>query len=231
MAMRRAPVIFIVCSIRPRSGKTLLARVLVDYLLLDGQDPFVIDAGGDNGHPLRPFFPGRTAAVDYSQTLGRMKIFDTIMAGPGRDYVIDLASSATVSFFQFAKELDFMKEARNAGFRVVVLCFGADAPGSVSALHREAAADLFVTVANDHRRSGKPEAIGDTAIEIPRLDELTEDTIAPRRVSLRAFLLGDESIVPESSRPRLKAYLYEVITALRDVELALSMKKLKPQKS
>ncbi|MFN0192700.1 MAG: hypothetical protein ACKVP5_12140 [Aestuariivirga sp.] len=218
--MRRSPVIFVVCSVRPRSGKSLLARVLVDYLLLDGHDPFVIDAG-DSGHALRPYFPGRTAAVDYGQTLGRMKIFDTIMAGPGRDYVIDLAASATASFFEFAAELDFMTEARSAGFRTVAVCFGAAGPDPFAGLQRSTGADLFVAAASGKR------ALVEDAMQFPELDEETAEAIASRRVSLRAFLLGDESAVPEPSRGPLKAFLFQAMSALREIELALSRKKLR----
>ncbi len=41
--MANPPMIAIVCSDRHRNGKTLLARVLVDFLLLEGRDPFVLD--------------------------------------------------------------------------------------------------------------------------------------------------------------------------------------------
>ena len=40
-AMASHFAVHIVCSDRHRNGKTLLARVLVDFLLLDGRDPFV----------------------------------------------------------------------------------------------------------------------------------------------------------------------------------------------
>jgi hypothetical protein len=218
--MRRSPVIFVVCSVRPRSGKTTLARVLVDYLLLDGRDPFVIDAG-DSVHALRPYFPGRTAAVDYGQTLGRMRIFDTIMAGPGRDYVIDLAAGSTPHFFRFASELNFMNEARAAGFRTVVICFGAGVAGPLSGLDRESGADLFIAAASGRR------ARAEEAMQFPELDEETAEAIAPRRISLRAFLLGDESPIPEPCRGPLKAYLFQVMSALREIELELSRKKLR----
>ncbi|NJM29821.1 MAG: hypothetical protein HC855_06720 [Rhizobiales bacterium] len=159
--------------------------------------------------------------MDYGQTLGRMKIFDTIMAGPGRDYVIDLAASATASFFQFASELDFIGEARAAGFGTVVICFGAGAPGPLSGLQLNSGADLFVAAASGKR------ALAEDAMQFPELDDDTAEAIASRRVSLRAFLLGDESAVPEPNRGPLKGYLYHAMSALREIELALSRKKLR----
>ena len=118
--MARAPLIHIVCSDRHRNGKTLLARVLIDYLLLDGRDPFVIDANYPEG-PLRDFFPGRTALVDFDQMPGRMKLFDTILGSLGRDYVVDLPAHQTKQFFEAVVELGFIQEAHKAGFQCALL--------------------------------------------------------------------------------------------------------------
>src|SRR5882724_10038799 len=113
--MALEPCVYIVCSDQHRNGKTLLARVLVDHLMLEGRDPFVIDAGLPEG-PLRTHFPGRTALVDFSTVRGQMKVFDTILGSPGRDYVIDLTADQTQRFSEAAIELGFFPEARRAGY-------------------------------------------------------------------------------------------------------------------
>ena len=95
--MASSPLIAIVCSDRHRNGKTMLARVLVDFLLLEGRDPYCLDLSHPEG-ALRAFFPGRTALVDFAQVSGQMKVFDTILAGPGRDYVIDLPAQELARF-------------------------------------------------------------------------------------------------------------------------------------
>jgi hypothetical protein len=110
------PTIYIICSDRHRNGKTLLARVLVDYLLLDHRDPFVIDANFPEG-TLRAAFPGRTALVDFAQIQGQMKMFDTIMGSLGRDYVIDLPAPQLENFFEVFRQVNFKEEAY--GFRLV----------------------------------------------------------------------------------------------------------------
>src|SRR6266536_1639408 len=113
--MALAPCVYIICSDQHRNGKTLLARVLVDYLMLEGRDPFVIDTGYPDG-PLRIHFPGRTALVDFSTVRGQMKVFDTILGSPGRDYVIDLTADETQRFCEVEIELGFFAEARRQGF-------------------------------------------------------------------------------------------------------------------
>ena len=97
--MAHIPTVYITASDQHRNGKTLLARLLADYLMLDGHDPFMIDTDAPDG-PLRSYFPGRTALADFSQMQGQMKLFDTIMASPGRDYVVDLPVRHMEGFFK-----------------------------------------------------------------------------------------------------------------------------------
>src|SRR5260221_14699743 len=99
--MALEPSVYIIGSDQHRNGKTMLARVLVDYLMLDGRDPFAIDAGFPLG-PLRNHFPGRTALVDFETVRGQMKVFDTILGTPGRDYVIDFTADQTQRFAKAA---------------------------------------------------------------------------------------------------------------------------------
>ncbi len=49
-----------------------------------------------------------------------MKMFDSIMGSPGRDYVIDLPAPQTENFYATYRQLDFHIEATRAGFQIVV---------------------------------------------------------------------------------------------------------------
>ena len=117
--MARKPLLFVICSDQPRNGKTLLARVLTDFLLLEGHDPFLIDLSHPEG-TLRGYFPGRTALVDFAHVSGQMKAFDTIMAAPNRDYVIDVAAPHLPIFLEAATDLGFIPEIRRLGLDSVV---------------------------------------------------------------------------------------------------------------
>ena len=227
--MDTRPIIYVVCSDRHRNGKTLLARVLVDYLMLDGRDPFVIDADPPEG-PLRGFFPGRTVLVDFDQMQGRVKLFDTILDSPGRDYVIDLPAAQTGPFFQALRELDFVGAAHAKGFRIVVLFIVDRSAGSARAaedIRLDAGTDLVVDVGNVFVGSGAGKDENRAGFVMPVLAHEAAAFIAGKRFSLRSFLLGEEQGLAPGLVMPLKSFLYEVMTGLREIEPALSAARLR----
>ena len=79
---------------------------------------FMIDTDAPDG-PLRSYFPGRTALADFAAIKGQMKLFDTILAAPGRDYVVDLPARHIESFFAAERDfVVFLTSAKKRGFRV-----------------------------------------------------------------------------------------------------------------
>jgi hypothetical protein len=223
------PTIYIVCSDRHRNGKTLLARVLVDYLMLDGKDPFIIDADFPEG-PLRSFFPGRTALVDFAQVQGQMKLFDTILNSLGRDYVIDLPAPQTENFFETLKQLEFHKEALRVGFQFVVLFVVDKEWASLNAAEEIAdaiAPGILVAVRNAHVGSIMKQQRKLLTIDLPILEREIANIIEEKRFSLRAFVLGDESGLRPSQSTKLKIFLHDAITAIRDIEPVLTLAKLR----
>lgn len=227
--MADKPTIYIVCSDRHRNGKTLLARVLVDYLMLEKRDPFVIDAGFPEG-PLRAAFPGRTALVDFSQIQGQMKLFDTIMGSPGRDYVIDLPVPQTENFFATYSQLDFHIEATRAGFQIVVFFIVDKDYSSLrfsEDVQRQVAPALFVPVRNIYIGSALVPRSDTLSIDIPELDRDVMNLVEARHFSLRNFILGDEGSMAAQHARKLKIFLLEMMTALRDIEPAMTLARLR----
>jgi hypothetical protein len=222
-----APTIFIVCSDQHRNGKTLLARVLVDLLMLDDRDPFVIDVDPPLG-PLRTHFPGRTALVDFATVPGQMKLFDTILGSPGRDYVIDLPATQTENFFETALELGALVEARHLGFRLFVLFIVDQAKASAAIaqnLKKLTELDLVVPVYNTFIGSSWSE--GDYALTLPLLDQGIIKAISDKRLSLRNFVLGDEEGLTTAQQSALGEFLVRVMTELRDLEPILSLQNIR----
>lgn len=230
--MATPPLIALVCSDRHRNGKTLLARVLVDFLLLEGRDPFVIDLSYPEG-ALRDFFPGRTALADFSNVAGKIKVFDTILAAPGRDYVIDLPAQRLAKFCEAMGDLDFRRAANAAGFTFVVLAIVDETEDSLSsalAVEEILTPDLFVPVVNHLVGSSLPPTIrntGLTSLTMERLDPDLHSIITNRRFSFRLFLLGDEAGVPLRLRPSLKTFLHTLLAGFREIGPALSLLKLR----
>jgi hypothetical protein len=223
------PVVYIVCSDQHRNGKTLLARALVDYLMLDGHDPFVIDADFPHGS-LRSFFPGRTSVVDFETIRGQMTLFDTILGSPGRDYVVDLPATQTTRFCKAATDLGFFTEARRSGFAVVILFIvdkTAESLASAAEVEKMTKLDLLIPVRNAFVGSALPAKYDGLTVTMPALDPKCLALIANKRFSFREFLLGDEAAVPEPLRRSLKSFLYVVMSAFNGITPTLSQAVLK----
>jgi hypothetical protein len=222
-------MVFIVCSDQARNGKTLLARVLVDFLLMEGRDPFCFDLG----HPeaaLRAYFPGRTALVDFSMPEGQARVFDTILARAGRDYVIDVPAAHLARFCETAGGEDFPAMAREKDFRLAVL-FVVDRDekslAAAAAVEEILLPDIFVPVANRFVGSALPEGVPGPVLAMERLGDELRSAISHRRFSLRAFMQGDEAAVPARHRHSLKSFLHGLVTGMREFEPALSLQALR----
>jgi hypothetical protein len=225
--MAAQPTLYIVTSDQNRNGKTLLSRLLLDYLMLDGRDPFVIDTDAPDA-PLRNYFPGRTAMADFASIRGQMKVFDTVLASPGRDYVVDVSSRHMESFFAAERDLKFFAECKTSGFRIFVFFVVDESLPSfriAQEFQRLGNFDLFVPVRNMFVRSAWPESSG--ALTIPFLPAPVASAIGFRRFSFRAFVQGEAQGLSEDMVPVVQNFLYEVLSNLSNLEPVYSLKELK----
>jgi hypothetical protein len=220
----RPPTVTIVASDQHRNGKTLLARMLADYLLLDNLDPFLIDTDAPDG-PLRTFFPGRTLLADFTQTKGQIKIFDTVLASTGRDYVIDLTAEHTRDFFDFAQAMEFFSEASKRGFFIVVMFIVDNSYESVAlarSIDERAGVNMVVPVRNAAIGSFWPK--DEWAFQVPALDDKIFTRIALRRFSFREFVMGDLQTLPKQYDMELKRFVYQVMQGFNDLEQIISLR-------
>ena len=216
--MASAPTVYITASDQHRNGKTLLARLLADFLMLDGRDPFMIDTDAPDG-PLRAFFPGRTALADFAQTQGQMKLFDTILASPGRDYVVDLPARHLESFFKIVTELDFFAELKKLGFRIIVFFIVDRSQASLKVarlIEKFPGIDLFIPIENQHVGTSWPKS--ESGMAIAALPQSLAFAISEKRFSLRNYVLGDLQELPEQYHAMLNTFLYEVLGNLGNLE-------------
>lgn len=227
--MASQPAIHIVCSGQHRNGKTLLARLLADYLLLEDRDPFLIDLSHPEG-ALRSYFPGRTALVDFSDIRGQMLAFDTMLQAPGRDYVVDVPVQQLPAFVQVVHDLNVIAEAAKAGLATVVFCIvdqGEDSLKAAASLERVFAPALFVPVRNLFVGSALSARFGGLTLVLPVLDPELRDLAGSRRFSFRNFVLGEEAEIPFRLRPQLRSFLQSVMAGLAEVQPALSLARLR----
>ena len=225
--MAQTSTVYITASDQHRNGKTLLARLLADYLMLDGRDPFVIDTDAPDG-PLRAYFPGRTAVADFSQMQGQMKLFDTIVASPGRDYVVDLPARHMENFFKAVGELNFFDELKKLGFRIIVFFIvdrSATSRKAAEVIEQFPGIDLFVPVNNKYVGSSWPDASG--TMVIPALPQPLAFAISEKRFSLRNFVLGDTQHLPEEYQSMLSSFLFDTLNNLSNLEPLITVRNLK----
>lgn len=227
--MATPATVFIVCSDQARNGKTLLARVLVDFLLMEGRDPFCFDLGHPTG-ALRAYFPGRTALVDFTQAEGQAKVFDTILTRAGRDYVIDVPAQHLARFCELAGARKFPAALQAKEFRTAALFIVDREEKSLqSAITVEEilVPDLFVPVANRFIGSALPDGVPGPVLVMEGLEPELHAVVSNRRFSLRVFMLGDDSAVPLRLRISLKNFLHGLVTGMREFQPALSLQALR----
>ena len=108
------------CSPQGRVGKTLTARLLIDYYLSSDRFPLAFDTNHfDPG--LAPVFPNETNVVDLTSTRGQMELFDRLVEPDQVPKVVDLWHVSYESFFRQAQELEFFEEAWRRGIEPIVV--------------------------------------------------------------------------------------------------------------
>src|SRR5215472_18938477 len=105
-----ATPVYIICSPRPQVGKTLLARLLSEFLLLKNGDVAAFDINLKEPS-LLDYLPKITATADVIDTYGKMQLMDRLIVDDGLSKVIDLGFHAFDEFFKMSKEIGFLKEA------------------------------------------------------------------------------------------------------------------------
>src|SRR5215475_9296882 len=158
-----ATPVYIVCSPRPQVGKTLVARLLSEFLLLKNgtvtsfdinlKEPSLID-----------FLPKTTETAEIENTFGKMALMDRVIIDDGLSKVIDLGFHAFDEFFKMSEEIGFHKEAMRRNVAPIVL-FMADTDRTSARGHemlsRQIPPDRLIVVDDEFVVRGElPEAMG-----------------------------------------------------------------------
>ena len=154
--MSHTPV-YIICSPRPLVGKTLIARLLSEFLLLKNGDVVSFDINLKEPSLLE-YLPRITETADVIDTYGKMQLMDRVIVDDGIAKVIDLGFHAFDEFFKMTEEIGFMKEAARRRVAPIIL-FVADTD-RVSAraypmLQQQIPASALVTIDNEFTVRGE----------------------------------------------------------------------------
>jgi hypothetical protein len=117
--MSRTPV-YIICSPRPQVGKTLVARLLSEFLRLQRGDVIAFDVNLKEPS-LLDYLPRVTETADIDDTFGKMALMDRLIVEDGIAKVIDLGYHAFDEFFRMIDEIGFLKETARRGITPMAL--------------------------------------------------------------------------------------------------------------
>ena len=117
--MSHTPV-YIICSPRPLVGKTLMARLLSEFLLLKNGTVTSFDVNLKEPSLLE-YLPKTTETADVIDTYSKMQLMDRLIVDDGVAKVIDLGFHAFDEFFKMSDEIGFLKEAARRRVAPVIL--------------------------------------------------------------------------------------------------------------
>jgi hypothetical protein len=221
-----ATPVYIVASPRPQVGKTLVARLLSEFLLLkNGRDRVTAFDINLREPSLLDFLPDLTETADVSDTFGKMALMDRVILNDGISKVIDLGFHAFDEFFTMSEEIGFLKEAGRRSVVPIVL-FLADID-RVSArghdmLRRQIPTPQLITVDNEFVVRGElPDAMhGGRIMRIPALPTFLKTYIDRLTFSFTDYLRQERDSSTELHQWIRRNYFH-----FRELELNLVLQK------
>ncbi|ABD89902.1 hypothetical protein [Rhodopseudomonas palustris] len=158
--MARTPV-YIICSPRPFVGKTLIARLLAEFLALQRGDVVAFDVNLKEPS-LLDYLPRLTETASVDDTFGKMALMDRLILDDGIAKVVDLGFHAFDEFFKMSEEIGYLKEAARRQVAPQILFVADTDRGSLRGydmLQAQIPPRALVTVANDYALRGEMPAV------------------------------------------------------------------------
>ncbi len=221
--MQTTPV-FIICSPRPLVGKTLVARLLSEYLLLKHGAVNAFDINLKEPS-LIEYLPAITETAEVDDTFGKMALMDRLIVNDGIAKVIDLGFHAFDEFFKMSDEIGYIKEAARRRVAPVIL-FVADTD-RVSArfypvLQQQIPKTSLVTIDNEYVVRGElPEAMAHGRIlRIAALPSFLKTYIDRLTFSFTDYLRNEKD-----SSTELHQWIRGNYFSFREIELNLILQR------
>ena len=219
-----ATPIFIICSPRPQVGKTLVARLLSEFLLLKNGRVTSFDINLKEPS-LLDYLPKTTETADVIDTMGKMQLMDRIIVNDSVAKVIDLGFHAFDEFFKMTDEIGFMKEAARRGVAPIIL-FVADTDRTSARgyemLQRQVPAKALVAVDNEFVVRGElpPAMAGGRVVAISALPVFLKTYIDRLSFSFTGYLRGEKDTSTE-----LHQWIRRNYFSFRELELNLILQR------
>jgi hypothetical protein len=221
--MRATPV-YIICSPRPLVGKTLIARLMSEFLLLKNGKVAAFDINLKEPSLLE-YLPKITESAEVEDTFGKMALMDRLIINDGISKVIDLGFHAFDEFFKMSEEIGFMKEAARRGVSPIVLFVGDTdrvSARSYPMLQRQIPANALVTIDNEHVARGElPPALAQgRVLHIAALPVFLKTYVDRLTFSFTEYLRHEKD-----SSTELHQWIRRNYFSFRELELSLMLQR------
>ena len=224
----------IVASPRPRVGKTLLARLLIDFNLHEGRDVSGFDLNPGEG-VLAQFLPAHAAVAAIADIKGQMALFDRLIAEDGGPKVVDLGHESFAAFFAVAGKIGFAEEARRRAIAPAVLYFMTPDATSVEAYDslRQRFPEMTITpvqnelFASPHRGENFPRKQSHVpGLRFPALALGLRRYIETPPFSFSAERLANLEEIPLDTQAELQRWLRKAYREFREFDLRVLLADL-----
>src|ERR1700744_1404307 len=219
-----ATPVYIICSPRPQVGKTLIARLLSEFLLLKNGKVTAFDVNLKEPS-LLDFLPAVTETADVIDTYGKMQLMDRVIVDDGLAKVIDLGYHAFDEFFKMTDQIGLMKEAARRNVAPVIL-FVADRDRTSSRSHEMLREQIppsnLVTVDNEYVVRGEllPSMSRGRIIRMTALPTFLKTYIDRLNFSFTGYLRHEKD-----SSTELHQWIRRNYTTFRDLELSMLLQR------
>jgi hypothetical protein len=220
----RQTAVYIICSPRPLVGRTLVARLLSEFLLLKNGAVTAFDINLKEPSLLE-YLPDITETAEVDDTFGKMALMDRLIINDGVGKVIDLGFHAFDEFFKMSEEIGFMKEAARRGVAPVILFVADTDRVSVrghAMLQQQIPATALVTIDNEHVLRGElPEAMAQGRIlRIAALPVFLKTYVDRLTFSFTDYLRAEKD-----SSTELHQWIRKNYFSFRELELNLILQR------
>ena len=228
--------VFMVASPRPATGKTFLARLIADFLRMDGGavEAFELSPGDVT---LADQLPDLTVQSDLASTQAQMRLFDRLILVDGVAKVVDVGHMAFQRFFSLMDEIAFAQEAQRRALDVIIL-YAADAhPTSVKAysiLQRRLPSIVLVPVFNEGILKGRRlrdqypfTRAAAVPLQIPLLPPALKTHAERSGHSFIDFHSQLPTAIPIGPAFELRSWTKRTFLEFRELELRLLMERLR----
>jgi hypothetical protein len=228
-ASSRTPL-FIVCSPQQKVGRTLVARLLIDFFLMEDRPVAGFDFDAERP-ALIDFLPKQTISADVDDIGGQMALFDRLIVPDGITKVVDLAPASFQRFFWVMARIGYLDDARRKGIEPIALFIATPDAASQRAyadLQRSMKDLVLVPVYNEAiahgqraRKNYPPSRQVSLPIQIPALPQHFYRYLEQAPISFADFRGTPPQDIPLDAFVELLRWTRRVFVEFRELELRL----------